>query len=345
MRSLSARDNQNIINLIVLLVSAACAWFAPLQTFLVAYAVIGPFHYLTEIAWLRKKSFYFSDGVVSPPVYLIVATVLCGVACMDLVLRRGWAAYAIGALLVLALGSLVKNVPVLFGALALLGVTRYFFHGYGLFLAVFVPTVVHVYFFTLIFLLSGAMRAGRTILGWLNAALLVAIPVLLVKFVGAGGTPGAYWMTSEATFAPLHQYIAGVLGLTLHFDPAQALQPGAIAVFRFLGFIYLHHYLNWFAKTELLEWHRVSRRSWVAIWMVYAAALGSYAYSFAAGFYAAYFLSLLHVLLELPLDWRTGVGLISVPWKAWRTSKDGQAVGSIPHPATTKPSRGWGTRL
>jgi hypothetical protein len=321
MSASNAAQRQHVVNLCALLVSAAAAWVAPLPTFIVAYAVIGPFHYLTEIAWLRKKDFYFRGGVVSPRYYLVASCVLCGVACLDLYFRRGWAAYAVGALIVLSLGALVKNVRVLLGALALLVATRFFVHGYGLFLAAFVPTVVHVYLFTLLFLVSGAMRGARTtVLGWLNPVLLVAIPLVLVRLSGGlgGGTPNAYWMASETSFAPLHEYLAGLLGIGMHFDPHRALEPNAIAAFRFLAFIYLHHYLNWFAKTELLEWHKVSRRSWAAIGVVYAAAIGSYAYSFAVGFYAAYFLSLLHVLLEFPLDWRSGAGIVAEPWKAWR---------------------------
>jgi len=328
MRTSSAGENQHAVNLGVLLFSAAAAWVAPLQTFLIAYAVIGPMHYLTEIAWLRKKDFYFGDGILSPRLYLTTSLLLCSVACLDLYFRRGWAAYAIGGLIVLSLGALVKNVPVLLGALSILLAIRSFVHGYGLFLAVFVPTVVHVYFFTLIFLVSGAMRGRRqTVLAWLNPVLLVAIPLVLVR-VGHGAgtaTPGRYWMASESIFAGLHEYIAGLIGLGMHFDPDRALEPNAIAVFRFLGFIYLHHYLNWFAKTELLAWHKVSRGSWVAIGVIYAAAIGSYAYSFAAGFYAAYFLSLLHVLLELPLDWRSGVGIVTQPWNAWRARSALQA--------------------
>jgi hypothetical protein len=306
-----------VVNLCALLVSAAAAWVAPLPTFIPAYAVLGPFLYLTEIAWLRKKDYYFGDGVVSPRVYLVISCLLCGVACLDLYFRRGWAAWAVGALIVLSLGALVKNIPVLLGALGLLFATRYFVHGYGLFLAAFVPTVVHVYLFTLMFVVSGAMRGARSILGWVNAALLVAIPLVLVR-LGGDGTPSAYWMASETSLAGLHEYIGGLMGLGMHFDAHSALEPNAVAVFRFLAFIYLHHYLNWFAKTELLAWHKVSRRSWVTIGAVYAAALGSYAYSFAAGFYAAYFLSLLHVLLELPLDWRSAVGIVAQPWQAWR---------------------------
>jgi len=314
-----AELDQHLVNLGVLLFSALAAWAAPLQTFILAYAVLGPFHYLTEIAWLQKKDFYFGDGVISPRLYAWISFVLCIVACADLYVKRGWSEYAIGALLVLSLGALVKNVPVLVGALVLVLATRRFVHGYGLFLAAFVPTVLHVYVFTLIFLISGAMRAKRrSALGWLNPLLLVTIPLVLVRLGVWGGMPGPYWMSSETTFADLHQYVAGLMGLGMQFDPGKVLEPNAVLVFRFLAFIYLHHYLNWFAKTELLAWHKVSRGSWAAILGLYTVSIGIYAYSFAMGFYAAYFLSMLHVLLEFPLDWRGGVGIVALPWKAWR---------------------------
>jgi hypothetical protein len=329
MSSFNGEKSQHGVNLAVLLFSAAAAWVAPLETFIIAYAVIGPFHYLTEMAWLRKKQFFFGNGIVSPQVYLITASVLCVFASLDLYFKSGWAIYAIGALLVLSLGALVKNVPVLAGALALVFLTKHFVHGYGLFIAAFVPTVVHVYFFTLIFLISGALRGKRrSLLGWVNPLLLVVIPLLMVRLSDRFGvhTPGAYWMASEASFADVHEYISGLLGIGMHFHPGTALDAGAVATFRFLAFIYLHHYLNWFAKTELLAWHKVSRRSWVAIVAIYAAMIGSYAYNFALGFYVSYFVSLLHVLLELPLNWRGGVGIVAQPWSAWRARRTTEMV-------------------
>lgn len=320
---LTQETKRDGVNLLALTVSAIAAMLWPLPTFILAYAVLGPFHYLTEIAWLKKKQFFFNDGVVSPGMYLAVAIALCVLASLDLHFRRGWTAYAVGGLLVLSLGALVKNVWVLLGAFALAIATRFFVHGYGLFLAAFVPTVVHVYFFTLMFLVSGVMRAKRRgWLAWLNPMLLLCVPVLLVKMPGSfGAAPGAFWMSGETLFAALHEYLAGLAGLGMHFDLAGKLEPNAVAVFRVLAFIYLHHYLNWFAKTELLAWHKVSARTWWLIGIVYAGALGSYAYSFAFGFYAAYFLSLLHVLLELPLNWHTGASLLAKPVAQWRERK------------------------
>jgi hypothetical protein len=163
-----------------------------------------------------------------------------------------------------------------------------------------------------------------SVMGWVNPLLLIAIPLLMVRLSGRFGVgmPGAYWMASESSFKEIHEYISGLLGLGMHFDSGAALAPSTVATFRFLAFIYLHHYLNWFAKTELLAWHKVSRRSWVVVVAIYAGMIGSYAYNFAIGFYASYFLSLLHVLLELPLNWRSGVGIVAQPWSAWRARRE-----------------------
>ncbi len=305
----------------MLLLSAFAAWLLPLETFLIAGVLIGPFHYLTEIAWLHKKDFYFGSGLIPPAGYLGTAVLLCGAAALDLRLHRGWTAYAVAGLLVLSFSAVVRSLPLVLGLLALVAATRFFVHGYGLFLAAFVPTIVHVYFFTFLFLVSGALRGKRASrFGAFNAFLLLALPAVLLRLPAKlpMGLPGHAWMNSEALFAGVHEYIAGLMGLGMHFNPAGALEPHAILVFRFLAFIYLHHYLNWFAKTELLAWHKVSPRAWAAILVLYAGLIASYFFSFALGFYATYALSLLHVLLELPLNWQSGASIAVQPWKRWK---------------------------
>ena len=55
--------NQHVSNFLALVLSAVAASLAPLQVFIFVYAFVGPLHYLTEIAWLKKKDFYFGGGV------------------------------------------------------------------------------------------------------------------------------------------------------------------------------------------------------------------------------------------------------------------------------------------
>jgi hypothetical protein len=80
--------------------------------------------------------------------------------------------------------------------------------------------------------------------------------------------------------------------------------PVVAGLLRLSAFAYLFHYLNWFAKVDLLQWHKLPKGLWAMLAVMYAASLSAYAFSFAAGFLVANFLSLLHVLLEFPLDWQ-----------------------------------------
>ena len=59
---LKTRDAQiNYLNIGLMFMSAALAFFMPFETFLFAYAFLGPLHYLTEISWLHDRQ-YFSKG-------------------------------------------------------------------------------------------------------------------------------------------------------------------------------------------------------------------------------------------------------------------------------------------
>src|SRR5262245_66068389 len=44
-----------------MLVSALLAWMLPFEMFLLAYAVLGPLHYLTQISWLHDRG-WFTTG-------------------------------------------------------------------------------------------------------------------------------------------------------------------------------------------------------------------------------------------------------------------------------------------
>jgi len=77
------------------------------------------------------------------------------------------------------------------------------------------------------------------------------------------------------------------------------------ALLRVFAFAYLFHYLNWFAKTELLQWHKISARTWAVVGTLYAAAIGVYMWNMRVGFIVVNFMGMMHVLLEFPLNWHT----------------------------------------
>ena len=310
--------NQHISNFLALLVSAVAASVAPLQVFIFVYAFVGPLHYLTEIAWLKKKEFYLGAGVVSEQVYVVVAAVLCVAVSADFYIRRGLTGYAIGILIVLSLGALANNRYILISALVTGFVAKLFVHALVIFVGTILPTIVHVYVFTMLFMVSGAVRErNRSTLAWLNPALLVLLPVVLLGARWSYPAPGIYWIHAEAGFSALHGYLVRLLGHNLHPDATILADPAAAAVLRFLAFIYLFHYLNWFAKTELLQWHRVSRRSWGWIGLLYSVSVGCYLWNFVVGFYLVNFFSMLHVFLEFPLNWHTGRFLTTAVGRLW----------------------------
>ena len=322
-------QGQHFANFVALLVSGVAATLAPLQVFLFAYAFIGPLHYLTEIAWLKKKGFY-SDaraGLLSSPAYVGIATILCFGASTDFYLHHGVGGYTVGILVLLALCTRIRDLRIVLALLATGLLFKYFVHGFVLFIGVLLPTIVHVYFFTLLFMVSGLIREKaretvrekrRPLLAWLNPLLLAGAPVFLLLLHAHYPSPGQYWINAEAGFADLHGYLVGLLGSNLHPAASILANPAAAAVLRLLAFIYLFHYLNWFAKTELLQWHRVSRRSWTTIVALYALAVGCYLWNFVIGFYVLNFLSLLHVFLEFPLNWHTGQFLSSSFTRLWQ---------------------------
>ena len=324
-------QGQHFGNLLALLVSAAAAALAPLQVFLFAYAFIGPLHYLTEMAWLRKKNFYSDtkSGILPSSLYVIAAIALCLAVSLDFYLHRGITAYSIALLVLLSLSTRVRDPRIFLALLATGLLARYFVHGFVLFIGAILPTIVHVYVFTLLFMVSGVVRESQssqknptksrpTFLAWLNPVLLLALPVLLLTMHTSYPSPSQYWLTAEAGFADLHGYLVHLLGSNLHPDASILATPAAAAVLRFLAFIYLFHYLNWFTKTELLQWHRVSRRSWSVILTLYAISIGCYLFNFLLGFYIVNFLSLLHVFLEFPLNWHTAQFLTTSLTRLWR---------------------------
>jgi hypothetical protein len=83
-----------------------------------------------------------------------------------------------------------------------------------------------------------------------------------------------------------------------------------IALLRFVAFAYTYHYLNWFSKTSLINWHKVSRfrlATLIVLWLFFVSV---YAMDFRLGLIILSLLSIWHVILEFPLNYQTiwGIG-------------------------------------
>jgi len=80
-------------------------------------------------------------------------------------------------------------------------------------------------------------------------------------------------------------------------------------VMRFIAFAYTYHYLNWFSKTSVIQWHKVPRKTLSIVIAVWIISVAIYAYDFMLGLKWLFLLSFLHVLLEFPLNYRSVIGI------------------------------------
>jgi hypothetical protein len=195
-------DKINYLNIGLMVLTAIAAYFFPFETFLLAYAYLGPLHYLTEISWLHDRN-YFSKGKYDFLVLLIVGVLLSYAAfAKDFGVSLEVYDYFVkmnlfDKLLVFALFSsilfaLVKNLIVKIVAILFLfvfvsgwlspensdvnsGSTMIFA------LTSLVPTLIHVYLFTGLFMLFGALKS-RSKSGLLQMIGFVLVPVFLVFF-------------------------------------------------------------------------------------------------------------------------------------------------------------------
>lgn len=185
-----------------MVLTATAAYFFPFETFLLAYAYLGPLHYLTEISWLHDRN-YFSKGKYDFLVLFIVGVLLSYAAfAKDFGVSLEVYEYFVkmnlfDKLLVFALISsilfaFVKNLILKIVAILFVyvfvsgwlspdnsdvnsGSTMVFA------LTSLVPTLIHVYLFTGLFMLFGALKS-RSKSGLWQMLGFVLVPIFLVFF-------------------------------------------------------------------------------------------------------------------------------------------------------------------
>ncbi len=190
----------NYLNMGLMALSAVLAYFLPFETFLFAYAFLGPLHYLTEISWLHDRN-YFSKGKYDFIVLLVIGVLLSYAAfAKDFGINVDFYESFVEAnlfdkLIVLALFSailfaLVENIFVKIVSILLLFV---FISGWlsperadanrasttVFALTSLVPTLIHVYVFTGLFMLYGALKS-RSKTGLLSIVAFILFPIILV---------------------------------------------------------------------------------------------------------------------------------------------------------------------
>jgi hypothetical protein len=312
------------LNIGFMIASAAVACVLPFEAFLFAYAVLGPLHYLTEISWLQQRN-YFTSGKRDYLWLLLIGFALFVTAFLvpwrEMAgggqLNRFWNAGLPYLAFVAALAMAVFRKPAakflcVFGGLALLYAMMNW-PVYTLIFGVFLPTLIHVYVFTGLFMLYGTLKS-RSAPGYVGLAIFLACPFVLMFWpANPAYVVSEYGRLTYPLFQELNLVILRLIGVTANDQSQlhQALYASAagIAIMRCIAFAYTYHYLNWFAKTSIIKWHLVSGRRLAAIAALWLISVGVYVYDYRVGFVALATLSFLHVFLEFPLNHRTIVGI------------------------------------
>jgi hypothetical protein len=203
-----------------------------------------------------------------------------------------WAAFVICALLA-ATTSALQGTAIMIVAIWLTAVMA--MNGSSLaMLGILLPTLVHVSLFTLVFMVLGAVKSGSRMQAVLVALYLAAIALLLAVPPSASTQIPAFAKASHGYFGNVAPALSRLFGI-----PNLKLDTGLTAL---LAFVYTYHYLNWFIKAEVIRWADISRARLALIVTASAGSTALYFYDYAFGFTVLLALSLIHVVLEFPLN-------------------------------------------
>lgn len=263
------------------------AHIIPFELLLFSYAILGPAHYLTEISWLHDRSYFVENRwsivpfiplcalmIIFPDVAHITIITTCMYA-VSLVIARRWRS----RLLIMTGGIIICGA--LTWALDLKAIWM------------LVPTLIHVFVMTALFMWYGATKENSKIGKLSVLVLFIAALTFFLQF-----------KTVKIFDEYLHEnfrYLTGTFTAAMHHF---GLETGGsiLKLAKFASFAYTYHYLNWFAKTRVIQWHKISTKRAAFIVAAYALSISAYAYHYGLGVSVTLALSLGHVVLELPLN-------------------------------------------
>jgi hypothetical protein len=318
--TLSSTEKVDLLNIGLMLVSCWVAFIMPFELFIFSYAVLGPLHYLTEISWLHDNKYYANKGydAIVLSILAVVATTLglaglLGKANTDQMTAVIFYIIFFTALLFVV----VKNNYYRIAGLMLIILTSRLGVKYGIFFAIFLPTLVHVFVFTAFFMLYGTIKSKSRI----GIAALIILFICAWLLLNYYATAGAYQISDYARsnyglFRAINiTWLANITGVrattpNFNWDKEVFESVNGILVMRFIAFAYTYHYLNWFSKTNIIKWNNIPHLRMIAIIAIWLLSLGLYWKDFRLGLYWLLLISNLHVLLELPLNFRSMLLLI-----------------------------------
>lgn len=320
------------LNIALILLSAILAFQFPLELFIVAFVFLGPLHYFTEINWLDKKN-YFIDGpkrlwlwiglsasilLMIPKFYFFLSGHTSGELYDAMVTFNTWTNACYFLSFVAAVGFVMIRKRIYWVALLIPAfAVAVLFNAnpmYSSLIGLFLPTIIHVYFFTLIFMIYGAKKS-KSGPGFFSVILALLIPAIIFGIdIPGDAFQFSNWMKDTYVSTGMYrtplktaEFFGWKNENSFNFNQTLELQ-----LMTFLSFIYLYHYLNWFSKTSLIQWHKslTIKRS-ILIAGTWASLLVLLYFNFEMGLWIAILFSTIHVILEFPLNILSIKGLFS----------------------------------
>jgi hypothetical protein len=291
----------------LIILSCLIAFYIPFELFLFSYAVLGPLHYLTEIGWLHKKN-YFTKGKYDFVVLVVICTIMVyfnfnpskkgnGIIpdlivfglliSVAFVYMKDWLYRAVVIVLAAISVGFLNNAP-----------------SYFTWAAIFLPTIIHVFIFTWLFMLYGVLKE-RSIPGMISIGVLIASVAAIFLFQPQNlfYEVSAFSQRSYSLFAELNYRLITLFNMDTITDMKQIYSTNAgFVIMRFVAFVYTYHYLNWFSKTSVIKWHQVPKKVLIGTILVWIIAVTLYVVDYNKGLKVLFFLSFLHVFLEFPLN-------------------------------------------
>ncbi len=325
---LSAENTKSIdvLNIGLIILSLIVAFKIPFELFLFSYAVLGPLHYLTEINWLNEKNYFVKEKkwmwlFVFVAVLLTIPVILLLPALKSLngeQLARSMYKYStdfffsfffVTFLFAISLVYLKKWQYILLSLVGIIAGTvlilKYKLFSIA-FLGMFLPTILHVYVFTWLFMIYGTFKTKN------KAGIISCVLLLLCPFVifTSSVNPESYHLSEsvqsnflKSDFQNVSAYIAQVFGLLNDDGKFHMVSEAGIKIQIFIAFCYTYHYLNWFSKTSVIGWNKnITKPKFLIVLGLWLVAMGLYWYDYKIGFAALFTLSLIHVFFEFPLN-------------------------------------------
>ncbi|MBL4656830.1 MAG: hypothetical protein JKX73_02435 [Flavobacteriales bacterium] len=311
------------LQLILMLSSLVVAFMVPFRLFFLVYAILGPIHYLTEITWLRERNFFIQDKrwvwflvlvtvVVAFPTLMFlpilsdvreipfINELIYQIKALDNTILFTAFFFAIGLIHFRKAGQLI-----LFLATSLVLshlILEYLVHSYVI--GIFLPTLIHVYVFTMLFMIAGTIKS-KSKLGMASIGLLIVSPIAIVSFpIDPSNylSPDTEEIMSTVRNFQFIQFLGDYFKImeNKQFIPLTA---GAVKMQIFIAFAYTYHYLNWFSKTSLIGWYKdITKPQLSVIVVMWAGLVGLTFYNYGVGYTVLFGLAMLHIVFEFPLN-------------------------------------------